>query len=130
MCQSQREDVSSSHVALLFVYVYVWPDIRPRTKPSGTFGNSKIDGLNFARLEEKKFRTEKKSSVREKGAFFRTELFGPESPENADFFFLTRRSEFILPVLLWFSRCIFCTVLKGACLRGHGVPGRPRIATS
>ena len=30
----------------------------------------------------------------------------------------------------WFSRCIFCTVLKGACLRGHGVPGRPRIATS
>ena len=139
MCQSQREDVSSSHVALLFVYVYVWPDIRPRTKPSGTFGNSKIDGLNFARLEEKKFRTEKKSSVREKGAFFRTctrtctvhvRNFLARNPRKTPIFFLTRRSEFILPVLLWFSRCIFCTVLKGACLRGHGVPGRPRIATS
>ena len=83
MCQSQREDVSSSHVALLFVYVYVWPDIRPRTKPSGTFGNSKIDGLNFARLEEKMIRTGKKkvpSGIKS--------LFGPDGPDGRRFFFL------------------------------------------
>ena len=61
--------------------------LRPLTKPSGTFGNSKIDGLNFARLEEKKFRTEKKKFRPGKRRFLPSELFGPESPENADFFF-------------------------------------------
>ena len=103
----------------------VYHSVRPRTKPSGTFGNSKIDGLNFARLEEKKFRTEKKKFRPGKRRNFLA-----RNPRKTPIFFLTRRSEFILPVLLWFSRCIFCTVLKGACLRGHGVPGRPRIATS
>ena len=104
--------------------------IRPRTKPSGTFGNSKIDGLNFARLEEKMIRTGKKKVPSGKKSLSSVRNFLARNPRKTPIFFLTRRSEFILPVLLWFSRCIFCTVLKGACLRGHGVPGRPRIATS
>ena len=108
----------------------VYHSVRPRTKPSGTFGNSKIDGLNFARLEEKMIRTGKKKVPSGKKSLSSVRNFLARNPRKTPIFFLTRRSEFILPVLLWFSRCIFCTVLKGACLRGHGVPGRPRIATS
>jgi hypothetical protein len=66
---------------------YLFPEVRPRTKPSGTFGNSKIDGLNFARLEEKKFRTEKKKFRPGKRRFLPYGTFWPGIPGKRRFFF-------------------------------------------
>jgi hypothetical protein len=62
--------------------------VRPRTKPSGTFGNSKIDGLNFARLEEKMIRTGKKKVPSGKKSLSSVRNFLARMARmDADFFF-------------------------------------------
>ena len=100
--------------------------VRPRTKPSGTFGNSKIDGLNFARLEEKMIRTGKKKVPSGKKSLSSVRNFLARMARmDADFFF-TRRSEFILPVYFGsrdvffapFSKARVCAVM--ASPEDHG----------
>ena len=62
--------------------------VKDRTKPSGKLGNSKIDGLNFARLEETKFRTEKKKFRPENCRILPCGTLWPGSPGKRRFFLL------------------------------------------
>jgi hypothetical protein len=77
-----------SRLTVATVKLYEGTKVRPRTKPSGKLGNSKIDGLNFARLEETKFRTEKKKFRPENCRILPCGTLWPGSPGKRRFFLL------------------------------------------